>query len=97
MLETHVLIDGSRRLRCVIEGESVVFTVEESCQMEIGELKEVIQRKRALDTLKDVGPHTLDLWKVSAIDESRCEVTWLSSLLFSPTTPILSPPSQPTV
>jgi hypothetical protein len=26
----------------------------------------------------DVGPHTLELWKVSAIDEARCEVTWLT-------------------
>jgi hypothetical protein len=33
-------------------------------------LKEEIRGKRALDTLKDVGPHTLELWKVSAIDES---------------------------
>ena len=76
--------DGSRRLRCVIEHEPepVVFTVEESCHIEIGDLKEVIQQKRALGILKDVGPHTLELWKVSAIDESRCEVTWLSSLPF---------------
>jgi hypothetical protein len=60
----------------------VVFTVEVSCRIEIGDLKEVIQQKRALDILKDVGPHTLELWKVSAIDESQCEVTWLSSLPF---------------
>ena len=70
--------DGSRRLLCLIEGESVVFATEESCRIEIGDLKEVIQRKREMDTLKDVGPHTLELWKVSTIDESRCEVTWLT-------------------
>ena len=78
--------DGSRRLRlrCVVEREHepVVFNVEEPCRIDICDLKEVIQKKRALDILKDVGPHTLELWKVSAIDESRCEVTWLSSLPF---------------
>jgi hypothetical protein len=39
-----------------------------------------IKGEQALDTLKDVGPHTLELWKVSAIakSESQCEVTWLT-------------------
>jgi Crinkler effector protein N-terminal domain len=73
--------DGSRLLRCLIEGESAVFTVQVSSRIEIGDLKEVVQRKRALDTLKNVGPHTLELWKVSAINESRCEVTWLTPTL----------------
>ena len=56
----------------------MVFTVEESCRIEVEGLKEVIQRKRALSTLKDVDPHTLELWKVSTINESRCEVTRLT-------------------
>jgi len=76
--------DGSRRLRCLIEIEPVVFTVEDSCRIEIGDLKEVIQRKRAMGVLKNIDAHALDLWKVSAIDESRLEVTWLSSLHFQP-------------
>jgi hypothetical protein len=46
--------DGSRRLRCLIENEPVVFTIEESCRIEIGDLKEVIQRKRAMGILKDI-------------------------------------------
>jgi hypothetical protein len=71
--------DGSRRLHCLIKSESVVFTVEDSCRIEIGDLKEVIQRKRAMGILKDIDPQTLELWKVS---ESRCEITWLSSLHF---------------
>src|SRR5882724_537617 len=75
MFTTPASQDGSRRLHCLIEGESVVFTVEESCRIEIGDLKEVIQCK-ALGTLKDVDPHTLELWKVSAINESQ--VTWLT-------------------
>ena len=78
MLATSVQRDGSFRLLCLIEGESEVFTVEEPDHIEIGYLKKVIQRERALDTLKDVGPHTLKLWKVSAINELRCEVTWLT-------------------
>ena len=65
--------DGSRRLCCLIESKSVVFTVEDSCRIEIGDLKKVIQRKRAMGILKDIDPHTLELWKVSAINELRCE------------------------
>jgi hypothetical protein len=53
----------------------VVFTVEESCRIEIADLKKEIKSERALDTLMYVGPHTLELWKVSAINKSRCEVT----------------------
>ena len=49
-----------------LSNELVVFTIEESCRIEIGE---VIQRNRAMGILKDVDPHTLDLWKVSAIDD----------------------------
>ena len=43
--------------------------------------------------LKDVDPHTLNLWKVSV---SRCEVTWLSSLHFQPndSNPILAKPAN---
>jgi len=75
---TTTSVDGSRRLNCLIEGDSNVFlvTVERDCV--VSDLKEEIQRKRALDTLNNVGPHTLELYKVSAIDESRCEVTWLT-------------------
>ena len=84
--------DGSRRLRCLIESESVVFTVEDSCRIEIRDLKKVIQRKRAMGILKDIDPHTLELWRVSAINELRCEVPWLSSLYFQPndSNPILA-------
>jgi hypothetical protein len=63
-------VDQFRRLRCLIEGESVVFTVQVPCDLEIGDLKELIQSKRQLDTLKDVGPQILELWKVSVIDEN---------------------------
>jgi len=70
--------DGSRRLNCLIEGESNVFlvTVERDCV--VSDLKEKIQMKRALDSLRNVGPHTLELWKVSAIDDSRGTGTWLT-------------------
>lgn len=64
--------DGSRELRCVIEND-LMFTVEVPCHIEIRDLKQVIQQDRAKDLLKGVSPDTLELWKVSAIDESRCE------------------------
>ena len=82
MPDTPVLSnDKSRRFHCVIE-RLVVFTVIAPCNFEVGDLKKEIQKEQALDTLKDVGLHTLELWKVSAIDESQCEVTLLSSLPF---------------
>ena len=62
--------DGSRRLNCVIKGESIVFSVTMGCDCVVGEFKKEIQRKREMDVLKDVGPHILDLWMVSAINES---------------------------
>ncbi|KIL69383.1 hypothetical protein M378DRAFT_21547 [Amanita muscaria Koide BX008] len=50
------------RLKCLIEGEDIVFPVTAG-DNEVSDLKEFIQSKRALDSLKDVGPHTLELWK----------------------------------
>jgi Crinkler effector protein N-terminal domain len=78
-MSTSVLSqDASRRLNCLIENEYIPFIVTVGRDYVVSELKEEIQGKRAMDILKDVGPHTLELWKVSAIDESRCEVTSLT-------------------
>jgi hypothetical protein len=76
--------------------EPVVFTIEDSCRIEIGDLKEIIQRKRATGVLKNIDALNLDLWKVSAFDESQCKVTWLSSLHFQPhdSNPIPSRPAE---
>jgi Crinkler effector protein N-terminal domain len=67
--------DSSRKLNCLIEGESIVFSVTSTVghDWNVSELKEAIQSERALGTLNGVDPHTLELWKVSAIYESRCE------------------------
>ena len=67
------------RLNCLIKGEDIVFSVTAVCDYEVSDLKKFIQSKRALGSLKDVGPHTLELWKVSAIDEPLCEMTLLFS------------------
>jgi len=56
--------DGSRRLNCLIEGESIVFVVTVGGDCVISDLKERIQGKRALGPLKGVDPHSLKLWKV---------------------------------
>ena len=61
--------DGSCRLNCLIEGKSVVFLVTVGCDCVVSDFKKEI-RERALDILKDIDPHTLELWKVSAINES---------------------------
>ena len=66
--------DGSRKLSCLIEGEPIVFAVTAGRDWVVSELKNAIKKERELDTLKNVGPHTLALWKVSAIDESRCDI-----------------------
>lgn len=67
------MLDGSRELNCRIAGESIVFLVVMGCDSRVSELKEKIQKKRELGILKDVDPHSLELWKVSAIDKPRCE------------------------
>ena len=69
----------SLQLNCLIKGEDIVFPVTAECDDLVGVLKVSIQRTRALDSLKDVGPHTLELWKVCAIDEPLCEMTLLFS------------------
>ncbi|KIM72228.1 hypothetical protein PILCRDRAFT_99398 [Piloderma croceum F 1598] len=79
MFATSVMSqDGSCRLNCLIEGESIVFVVTTGHDCAVSNLKEDVQCKQAMDTLKDVGPHTLELWKVSAINELRCEVMSLT-------------------
>ena len=72
--------DNSRRLKCLIVGESTVFTVivqrhESDYEPEVSDLKKDIQREGA--PLKNVHPYNLELWKVSIIDDLRCEVTLL--------------------
>jgi hypothetical protein len=67
------------RLKCLIKGEYIVFPVTVACNGEVSDLKTSIRSERALDSLKDVGPHILELWKVSAISEPLCEMTLLFS------------------
>ncbi len=72
--------DDPPLLNCLIEGEYVVFPVALGCDYMVGQFKEVIKSKRVLDSLKNVDAYTLELWKVSAIDEeSLCEVISLFS------------------
>src|SRR6266550_381781 len=61
-------------LNCLIEGEYKVFKVTVEHDWEVNDLKEGI-RSKATRVLKDVDAYTLELWKVSAIDDLRCEVT----------------------
>ncbi len=79
MLGTPQGQDAPPLLNCLIEGESNVFPIAVRRDYAVGEFRRVIQEERALDTLEGVGPHTLELWKVSAIGESLCKVTSLFS------------------
>jgi hypothetical protein len=63
--------DGSRRLNCLIDVESIVFSVTVGRDYVVSELKKAIQREREMSILKGIDPHKLELWKVSTIDESR--------------------------
>ena len=73
------------QLNCLIEGEFIVFlvmpVVERDCPV-VGDLKEVVQRARALSILKNVDPHTLELWKVSTPCHSEAEVLGLAGCVF---------------
>jgi hypothetical protein len=80
MLDSVPSQDSSLRLNCLIEGESIVFSVTVGRDRVVRELKKFIQNERALGTLKVVGPHTLELWKVSAMGEARCGVTWFTPM-----------------
>ncbi|KAF8340989.1 hypothetical protein F5887DRAFT_1062542 [Amanita rubescens] len=54
----------SLRLKCLIEGEYIVFPVTAVCNDKVSDLKEVVQSERAQSILKDIDPHTLELWKL---------------------------------
>ena len=60
----------SVKLNCLIEDDAIVFLVDVVRDISVSGLKEVIQSKRALGSLKNIDPHTLELWKVNTIDES---------------------------
>ena len=64
------------QLNCLIEGEDKVFTVTAAGDDNVSILKELIQSKRALCTLRGVDPHDLELWKVSVIDDLLHEMTF---------------------
>ena len=69
----------SYKLNCLIEGEFIVFLVTVEKDYAVDEFKRVIQDMRQQETLKDVDPPTLELWKVSAIEALQYEVTSLFS------------------
>ena len=58
---------ASIELCCIIYGESEVFMVRASDNLRVGDLKEIIQSKAKLRTLKGIDPYKLELWKVSFI------------------------------
>lgn len=73
----------SFHLNCLIQGEDIVFLVSVPRDCVVSTLTKKIKKERELDTLGGVGPQMLELWKVSAIDESRCEVTWAYSCILT--------------
>ncbi|KAF8235696.1 hypothetical protein L208DRAFT_1160931, partial [Tricholoma matsutake] len=52
-------------LNCLIEGESIVFLVTVWHNCVVSNLKKKIKREQELGILKDIDPHTVELWKVS--------------------------------
>ena len=82
--------DDDLLLCCVIEGESESFQIRvegsswHNPKVMVGDLKKKIQEERENDSLAGVGAHNLVLWKVRAIEDSRCQTIWLTSLSFQP-------------
>lgn len=54
-------------LNCLIEGQYEIFQVTVKRSWTVDQLKNEI-KKECATTLKDDDAHTLELWKVSAID-----------------------------
>jgi hypothetical protein len=61
---TSSIPQANLRLRCLIEGESAVFTVTVSANNEIGDLKDSIHEKGKNGVLRDVDAKDLVLLKV---------------------------------
>ncbi|KIK08898.1 hypothetical protein K443DRAFT_495753 [Laccaria amethystina LaAM-08-1] len=57
----------SLRLRCLIEGEDIVFPVNAVFDDEVSDLKDKIKKKCAV-TLEGVDAHHLELWKPKELD-----------------------------
>ena len=80
--------DDDLRLLCVIEGETEPFPIDiegplwRNPKFMVGDLKKKIQEERKTDSLDGVGSHSLVLWKVRPIEDSRCQTMWLTSLSF---------------
>jgi hypothetical protein len=62
------------RLKCLIEGEDIVFPVTVARDDEVSDLKNEIKRQCAV-SFEGVDARHLELWKVSAIDELLREMT----------------------
>ena len=71
--------DDDWDFNCVIEGENTAFVVTAGRDTKVSNLKKTIRGEREKSTLAGVDPHNLELWKVSAIDDLRCEVTSIFS------------------
>lgn len=54
------------RLFCVVEGEKpqAVFPIDVLVQDDVADLKKKVQIERTWSILRNVDPHTLELWKV---------------------------------
>jgi hypothetical protein len=63
------------RLRCYIEHGSGVFTVKAQApmQLEVGNLKGLIQKMWENSILKGVDSNSLDLWKVGVVCENNAK------------------------
>jgi len=80
--------DDDLRLFCVIEGEAEAFPIDvegaswRNPKFMVSDLKKRIQEERKHGSLAGVDAHTLVLWKVRDIEDSRCQTIWLTSLSF---------------
>ena len=80
------LDDDDLLLSCVIEGETESFPIGvkrsswRNPKFTVGYLKKKIQEEGKNDSLAGINAHILELWTVRAIEDSRYNMAYLSSL-----------------
>jgi hypothetical protein len=62
--------EGILRLRCHLENVYGAFTIKAPLELEVGELKELIQQRWQNSVLKNVDYDSLELWKVGVVREN---------------------------
>jgi Crinkler effector protein N-terminal domain len=53
-----------RTFWCLVDVDHIPFKITAPLDADVADMKKLIQEERKYDVLREVGPHTLILWKV---------------------------------